>query len=50
MSLNMKVLDTAYEIKYIDLKGNTCTYNDYISDSNNNIHRIAFVGCTYHCS
>jgi hypothetical protein len=45
-----EVSDTAYEIKYIDLTGNTRTCNDYISDSNNDIYRMAFVGCTYHSS
>ena len=41
----------AYNIRYLDLSGNMLTKEEYETKKENgeNVHKAAFVGCTYHC-
>ena len=41
----------AYKIRYLDLSGNMLTKEEYDTKKENgeNVHKAAYVGCTYHC-
>jgi hypothetical protein len=46
---NLEILNTKYNIRFINGNGTVITEQEY-NNSNENVYIAAFIGCSYHCS